>query len=495
MWQVLVWLSVYHARKQGVEKETPIHHPSATHPPANTTHRAQVINRDLSIAVLRYFSELRSTEKPKPSRAAVRAGTAPKQARAGISILEGLAASGLRAIRYAQEIPGVARVVANDLDPEVVEAMRRNIAFNGARAAALVEPSVGDARLVMLQRAGEFDAVDLDPYGSPTQLLDSAVQSVCEGGLLLVTATDMAVLCGNNGEACFAKYGSYPLHRSYCHEQALRIVLGALETAAARYKRHIVPLLSLSIDFYVRVFVRVYTSAAEVKNSALRMGYVWQSQGCDSFYWQRMGRTIPKGAGRKYAPGAGPAVPQACPETGAGFTMGGPFWAEPLHSPEALAGVLRVLNENREAFPAYAKVHSLMTAASEELLDVPLYVNLHDVCKTLRCTPPRAEVLRSAIVNAGYRVSSTHACPLGVKTDAPFDVFWDIMRGWIADHPVKSALPGSGCARQRGSERVCVVCGGGSFAMFGLLAAFCVCAHHSHLFTHPCPLIHLPFRQ
>ena len=74
-----------------------------------------------------------------------------------------------------------------------------------------------------------YDAVDLDPYGSPTQLLDGAVQAVAEGGLLLVTATDMAVLCGNNGEACWGKYGSYPLHRSYCHEMALRILLAAIE--------------------------------------------------------------------------------------------------------------------------------------------------------------------------------------------------------------------------------------------------------------------------
>ena len=74
-----------------------------------------------------------------------------------------------------------------------------------------------------------YDAVDLDPYGSPTQLLDSAVQAVAEGGLLLVTATDMAVLCGNNGEACWGKYGSYPLHRPYCHEMALRILLASIE--------------------------------------------------------------------------------------------------------------------------------------------------------------------------------------------------------------------------------------------------------------------------
>ena len=85
--------------------------------------------------------------------------------------------------------------------------------------------------------------MDLDPYGSPTQLLDCAVQAVAEGGLLLVTATDMAVLCGNNGEACWGKYGSYPLHRPYCHEMALRILLAAIEvqhltTQLAAWAKH-----------------------------------------------------------------------------------------------------------------------------------------------------------------------------------------------------------------------------------------------------------------
>lgn len=52
------------------------------------------------------------------------------------------------------------------------------------------------------------------------------------------------------------------LPRPYCHEMALRILLASLEQHAARYKRYIVPVLSLSIDFYIRVFVRVYTSGA-----------------------------------------------------------------------------------------------------------------------------------------------------------------------------------------------------------------------------------------
>ncbi len=40
---------------------------------------------------------------------------------------------------------------------------------------------------------------------------------------------------------------------------------------------------------------------------------------------------------------------------------------------------------------------------SEELPDVPLYYNLHELCKAVHCSSPRAEVLRSALVNAGYR--------------------------------------------------------------------------------------------
>jgi tRNA (guanine26-N2/guanine27-N2)-dimethyltransferase len=261
---------------------------------------AQVVNRDLSVAVLSHFSALRAAAEAAAAGGGKRraaAGAPPRDPALGpgLRVLEGLAASGLRAIRYALEVPGVARVVANDLDPAVAAALRRNVEHNGGAAARLVVPSTGDARAACMAAPGGFDAVDLDPYGSPGRLLDAAVQAASEGGLLLVTATDMAVLCGNHGEACYAKYGAYPLHRPFCHEQALRVLVGALHAAAARHKRVVTPLLSVSIDFYVRVFVTVHTSAVETKEAATKMGYVFQSQGCDSFFWQRAGRRQQKG--------------------------------------------------------------------------------------------------------------------------------------------------------------------------------------------------------
>jgi tRNA (guanine26-N2/guanine27-N2)-dimethyltransferase len=65
------------------------------------------------------------------------------------------------------------------------------------------------------------------------------------------------------------------------------------------------------------------------------------------------------------------------------------------------------------------------------------------MCRTVRCTPPRAEQLRSAIINAGFRVSGSHANPLALKTDAPPKVVWDIIRCWVKLHPIKPPEPGS----------------------------------------------------
>lgn len=78
-----------------------------------------------------------------------------------------------------------------------------------------------------------------------------------------------------------------------------------------------------------------------------------------------------------------------------------------------------------------------MVAVEEELNDVALYTSTHHASSVLKCTPPPTVLVRSALINAGYRVSSTHANPLGLKTDAPAGVMWDILRCWVREHPVK----------------------------------------------------------
>ncbi|CAI0433172.1 unnamed protein product [Linum tenue] len=356
-------------------------------------------------------------------------------------VLEALSASGLRALRYAREIEGIGQIVALDNDKASVEACRRNIKFNGSVAISKVESNLADARVYMLTHPKEFDVVDLDPYGSPSVFLDSAVQSVADGGILMCTATDMAVLCGGNGEVCYSKYGSYPLRGKYCHEMALRILLASIESHANRYKRYIVPVLSVQMDFYVRVFVRVYTSAGAMKNTPLKLSYVYQCIGCDSFHLQPIGRTLAKNNSVRYMPGFGPAVPQECTDCGKKFNMGGPVWSAPIHDPEWVASILEDVKSMKDRYPAYERISAVLTTISEELPDVPLFLSLHNLCATLKCTSPSAVIFRSAVINAGFRISGTHVNPLGLKSDAPMDVIWDIMRCWVKNHPVKAQAP------------------------------------------------------
>lgn len=186
-----------------------------------------------------------------------------------ITILEALSATGLRAIRYALEIPNLKTVVANDFSPAAVDAIRRNVKYNSG-AETIVEPSHGDANLVMYSRkANPFHCIDLDPYGTAAPFVDAAVQAIADDGLLLVTCTDLGVLAGQGyPEKCFSNYGGMTSKTEFCHESALRLVLNLVATTAARYGKAIEPLLSLSIDFYVRLFIKVKHSPIQVKSLA-----------------------------------------------------------------------------------------------------------------------------------------------------------------------------------------------------------------------------------
>lgn len=103
----------------------------------------------------------------------------------------------------------------------------------------------------------KLDVIDLDPYGTALPFLDGAINNLTDNGLLCVTFTDMAVLCARRPQVCFYRYGATPLGKPYCHEQALRMVLYTINTMANRHGKQITPLLSLSADFYIRLFLQV----------------------------------------------------------------------------------------------------------------------------------------------------------------------------------------------------------------------------------------------
>ncbi|KAH7950118.1 hypothetical protein HPB49_019771 [Dermacentor silvarum] len=381
----------------------------------------QEFNRDMSIAVIQEFIATRREELANEKTAQ---NVDPQTYK--VSILEALAASGLRSIRYALEISGVKKILANDYSTQAVESMRANIAHN--KVGHIVVPNRDEAALLMhMHKTDRFDIIDLDPYGSPAPFLDAAVQAVQDKGLLLVTCTDMAILCGNSSETCRAKYGAVSLKTKCCHEMALRIVLQSIESHANRYGRYTEPLLAISVDFYVRVFVRVYTGPAIVKRST--------SFSSDAFLFS--GRSF------KFSPAVGPPVGLTCSHCGHKHHIGGPVWINPLHNLNFVQQLIRRVSASPELYGTSKRMLGILHMLAEEL-EVPLYFLLDKLASTLRVSTPSMLHFRSALLNAGHRVSLSHACKNSIKTDAPMDFVWDIIRTWKLQNPSNKPLePGS----------------------------------------------------
>ncbi|KAG8177922.1 hypothetical protein JTE90_015357 [Oedothorax gibbosus] len=396
----------------------------------------QEFNRDLSIAILKQFIKVSADLPKKKSRRDMESSEPPK-----FRVLEALAASGLRSIRFAKEIPDVGSIVANDRDTQAYLSMQRNIKHNNVEH--IVEATNEDASLLLYKNRSfkdRFDVIDLDPYGTASPFLDAALQSVTDGGLLMVTCTDMAILCGNGVEACHAKYGAVSAKIGSCHEMALRILLQSIESHANRYGRYIEPLLSLSIDFYVRVFVKVFTSPIAVKRSLCKLSLVYVCSGCGSFYFQPIGNRLKTEKGEKFSPGIGPPVNTKCSNCGHSYKVCGPIWSEKLHDKDFVQETIKLVEHESGALNTSKRILGMLNVVLEELEDCPLYHRVEKLSSKVHVTSPTNVQVRSAILNAGYRVSISHTVPTSIKTDAPQEVIWDIIRAWANLHPGKKTF-------------------------------------------------------
>ncbi|XP_052742412.1 probable tRNA (guanine(26)-N(2))-dimethyltransferase isoform X1 [Bicyclus anynana] len=346
----------------------------------------QEFNRDLSIAVLSVFTKdymeekltraLKVKKSEKIVNDATGNGTNPE---IPVTILEALSATGLRSIRYAKEVPNITKIIANDLSEQAVETIKSNIVHNGVED--LIETSHDDACMLMYKHkhpSQRFAAIDLDPYGCPSIFLDSAVQSVQDGGLLLVTATDMAVLAGNSPETCYCKYGAVSLKTKCCHEMALRILLQCIEQHANRYSRYIVPLLSISADFYIRVFVKIYSGAIHCKKTTSKLSMVYHCVGCDNITLQPLGGFKPNPTEKNpqqtkgYLPAA-PPVGEYCSHCNQRHHLGGPIWSAPIHDDAFVSRVLTHVQDNPALFGTAKRMRGVLAMVREELPDAPLY--------------------------------------------------------------------------------------------------------------------------
>jgi tRNA (guanine26-N2/guanine27-N2)-dimethyltransferase len=420
----------------------------------------------------------------EPSEPARTSETRKADFKPKFQILDALSATGLRALRYAQEIPFTTLVTANDLLETATNTIKLNIEHN--RQDHIISAITGNALTHMYLFVGDgckdekglprdstkYDVIDLDPYGTAAPFLDAAVQAVRDdGGLLCVTCTDAGVWASNGyPEKAYSLYGGTPMKGVMSHEGGLRLILHAIATSAARYGLAMEPLLSLSIDFYARVFVRITKSPADVKFLAGKTMVVNNCDtGCGAWITQTIGRnklTKDKNGKSffwKHVFGQASSGGDNCPHCGMKTHLAGPMYAGPIHSADFIKRILDGLpNVSKDTYKTTDRIEGMLNLALEEIFPVeedpnsptapsktrrydhsvidlaPFFFIPSALSKVIHCITPHENAIRGALRHLGYWCSRSHAKPGSIKTNAPWDVIWEVMREWTRQkEPVK----------------------------------------------------------
>lgn len=320
-----------------------------------------------------------------------------------ISVCEPLAGCGVRGIRFAIEVEGVRKVILNDISPKAFKLATYNVKLNKLADRVFVENT--DANLLLSKFGAprkRFDFIDVDPFGSPVPYIDSALRALRSGGLLALTATDMAPLCGVHPRACIRKYGGKPLRTEYCHEIAVRLLAGCLTMTAAKQDIGVNIVFSHSTNHYIRIYAVINYGAKKADKSILKMGYIRHCFSC-------LHRETRKGI---FSP-----VEKECPECGKKMSAAGPLWLGELID-EKLCTCMEK-EANKRSLRQKKRIYKLLSTIRGETKAPITYYVVDAICDKYKLQIPPFKKIIKELEKQGYKVFPTHFKNGGLKTNAP----------------------------------------------------------------------------
>ena len=331
------------------------------------------ISRDITIAVVRtYFNHFHDSTKK-------------------LRLLDGLAGTGIRGLRIANEseLENDFEMVLNDGNPDAAEMIKENIGLNHLEE----RTEVVCANLNTLLTSSKYSYIDIDPFGTPIEFLDNAVRAVRPGGILAVTATDTAPLCGTYPRTCRRRYGAEPLKNEYMHESGLRILAGYTARTAAKYDLYLEPIMMYYMDYYFRIFLRVGKGVKAADSMLYDIGYVIHDDSTDARH----------------------VTPE--PLTTEVHRTIGPMWVGPLcdrQFVERLSGEL-------DSFRSKTRLKRLCEHLLCEGDLPPWFYEINKVSSLLKIQPFKFSKIKKVLEGSGLSFSSTHFSPQGFKTDASIE--------------------------------------------------------------------------
>ena len=339
------------------------------------------LNRDLAVLALQAFQRSGGRE---------------------LAVCEPLAGCGIRGIRLASEVEGVRKVVVNDINGEASQLAKFNVEKNKLVGKIVVKNE--DANFLLSRFAAprkRFDYIDVDPFGSPMPYIDSALRAIRRGGLLALTATDLAPLCGVHPRACVRKYGGRPLRTEYCHELAVRLLAGALAKTAAKYDIGVKIMFSHSSEHYIRLYAAVDYGAKKADDNLKNMGYITHCFAC---------------LHREVSTGIFYCKKEMCPECGNNMSIAGPLWIGEIVNEDFVASM--EIEAKAKDFRQKRKIRRLLALTREEANAPITYYMVDKICDILGLPVPSIKRVVEELEKAGHKVVLTHFKTHGLRTDA-----------------------------------------------------------------------------
>ena len=345
------------------------------------------LNRDISILALQTFQ---------------------KQEDRNINICDLFGGSGIRGVRYKNEIDGVGYVFINDISETANEYERHNVELNNLED---IEIFQHDASMFLRMHRGEFDVIDIDPFGTPSPFLDSAGYCSRRNSLLCVTATDTSALCGTYKEPCIRKYNAKPYKSEYCHETGIRILAGFVALTLAKYSKSIEVKLSHSTEHYMRLYIEVKKGSKKSDECLKNIGYISHCKHC--LY-------------REENKGLATSTPDICPECGEKLIQAGPLWLGEIQNEEFISKMIES-SENKK-LNTKEDVLKLLESCRIEAKSPATFYDVHKICKILKISAPKLDLVFGNLEKEGFEAVKTHFNPLGIKTNAPLKKIKEIIK-------------------------------------------------------------------
>lgn len=295
-----------------------------------------------------------------------------------------LAGSGVRGIRFMKELKPeiIESIHFNDLNPVADSIIKKNLKLNGITQDK-IHVSNKDANLFLLESEG-FDYIDIDPFGSPNFLLDSAVRRISRTGIIAVTATDTSALSGTFPKACMRKYFASPLKNHLMHETGLRILIRKCQLIAAQYEKALTPILSYSKEHYMRTFLKVEKGKSKVDEMIKQHHYLRYDSTTSEFNLADIDHKNDDKTKKKE------------------IQYAGPLWAGNLKDQKIIDMI---------------KTDDKFITLLKEELDTPFFYDIHTVSRLKKLkNPPKKEDMIKKLKNASKDASETHFLGTAIKT-------------------------------------------------------------------------------